>query len=159
LYNTTMDEFPSLKEQKVFPLISELFQVVRCCQQEEVFCQNITFSQFFILQAIAQKKSMKLAELHEILAVKKSTTTRLMSPLVQKRLIVREKSEHDSRALILKLTKKGEGVYGQVWECFAAFLNAVQGGIPKGKRGEVYAGTKIFLAALRRACAEKNCKS
>ncbi|UCF56837.1 MAG: MarR family transcriptional regulator, partial [Deltaproteobacteria bacterium] len=70
----------------MFSLMSELARAVRCCQQEAVFCENVTFSQFFILDMVAEKGKLKLSELHQILSVDKSTTTRLINPLVKQGL-------------------------------------------------------------------------
>jgi DNA-binding MarR family transcriptional regulator len=141
--------------REVLSLISEVSRAVRCCQQEEVFCENVTFSQFFILDAVARDGSLELSELHKILSVDKSTTTRLVDPLVKQGLVVREKSSRDSRAVNLKLTKQGESVCQKVWACLSGFIDAVEKGIPEKRRGEVYDAVRTFLNATRNACAAK----
>ena len=143
----------------LFTLIMDLSRAVRCCQQDQTFCANLTFSQFSILNAIAERGRMKLADLHEVLAVEKSTTTRLVDPLTQQGLIVREKSDNDSRALILKLTPQGKEIYRKVWGCLAGFIEAVEMGIPKQERKSVYRATQIFLQALRKACNGPSCRT
>jgi len=142
---------------EMLSLISELSRAVRCCQQEPVFYDNVTFSQFFILDVVAEKGTLRLADLHEILLVDKSTTTRLVNPLVKQGLVLREKSNHDSRAINLKLTKKGKSVRQSVWSCLSGFVDAIQTGIPEEKRADVFEGVKIFLNAMRRACAAGHC--
>jgi DNA-binding MarR family transcriptional regulator len=42
----------------------------------------VTFHQFLILDAVAARRGLELAALHGILAVQKSTTTRLVTPLL-----------------------------------------------------------------------------
>ena len=59
---------------------------MRCCSQDETFFGAVTFNQFIILDLIAQKKEMPLSDLHGLLAVEKSTTTRLLNPLIRKGL-------------------------------------------------------------------------
>ena len=81
-----------------------LSQVTRCCRQDVAFCEGVTFHQFMILDAVAGKKEMQISDLHKLLAVEKSTTTRLVNPLIQKGLLRREKAQHDSRAATLILT-------------------------------------------------------
>lgn len=142
----------------MFSLMSELSRAVRCCQQEAVFCENVTFSQFFILDMVAEKGKLKLSELHQILSVDKSTTTRLINPLVKQGLIVREKSDYDSRAVDLRLTKKGKLVRRRVWACISRFVDVIQMGIPEEKRGGVYEGVRILLDAMRNACAAGPCR-
>ena len=138
--------------QDAFLLISDLWNALRCCQQDETFCAGLTFSQFRILDAVAGRERLRLSDLHGLLAVDKSTTTRLIRPLVQKKLIAQEKSRADSRAAELKLTGQGKKIHRQVLECFGKFSEAVQTKIPAKERERVYSGTRLFAQALRQAC-------
>jgi DNA-binding MarR family transcriptional regulator len=138
--------------QEVFSLIGEFSRALRCCQQEETFCLDLTLSQFFILHSIAGRRVIQLAELHDILSVEKSTTTRMVSPLIRRGLVIQEKSEHDSRALNLRLTPQGAETYERIWACLAEFLDTIQKGIPAGERKQVYGATRAFLKAVQDAC-------
>ncbi len=138
--------------QEVFTLIGELSRALRCCQQEEAFCLDLTLSQFFILHSIAGRGKIQLAELHGLLSVEKSTTTRMVGPLIRRGLVVQERAEHDSRALNLKLTPRGEEVYQTVWGCLAEFIDTIQNQIPRAERKRVFEGTQVFLKALQDAC-------
>ncbi|MBP1722787.1 MAG: MarR family transcriptional regulator [Deltaproteobacteria bacterium] len=142
--------------QEVFSLIGEFSRALRCCQQEESFCLDLTLSQFFILHSIAGKGIIQLAELHDILSVEKSTTTRMVSPLIRRGLVIQEKSEQDSRALNLRLTPQGEETYEKIWVCLAEFLDTIQKGIPGGERKKVYAATRAFLGAVQGACKTRS---
>jgi len=142
----------SISHREVFSLIGELSRALRCCQQEESFCLDLTLSQFFILHSIAGKGKIQLAELHDILAVEKSTTTRMVSPLIRRGLIVQERADHDSRALNLRLTSRGEEIYQRIWVCLAEFLDTIQRGIPAAERRKIYGATQTFLNAVQDAC-------
>lgn len=144
--------------REMFALLSDLSRAIRCCQQEAVFCEDLTFSQFFILDLVAEKGQLKLSELHKILSVDKSTTTRLVSPLVKQRLVRRQKSNQDSRAVNLGLTKEGEWVRKRVWTCISRFVGVIQSAIPEDKQAEVYEGVRIFLHAMQNACAAGPCR-
>ena len=144
--------------REMFSLLSDLSRAVRCCQQEAVFCENVTFSQFFILDLVAEKGKLRLSELHEILSVDKSTTTRLVSPLVRQGLVRRERSNQDSRAINLELTKEGESVRQRVWACISRFVDVIQMCIPEAKKAEVFENVKIFLHAMQNACAAGPCR-
>ena len=137
---------------EVFSLIGELSRALRCCQQEESFCLDLTLSQFFILHTIAGKGQIPLAELHDILAVEKSTTTRMVSPLIRRGLVVQERSKHDSRALNLSLTPQGREIYERIWVCLVEFLGTIQKGIPAAERRKIYGATQTFLNAVQGAC-------
>ena len=140
------------RHRELFSLLSDLSRAVRCCQQEAIFCENVTFTQFFILDQVSAKGKLRQGELHEILSVEKSTTTRLVQPLVKQGLLIREKSTRDSRAINLQLTEKGESVLQDVWACLSQFVEGIRSGIPEAKQTQVYESVRTFLKAMRNAC-------
>jgi len=98
-------------------LIAELGRATRIFQQESIFCAGVTFTQYCILDQVAQAEGrLELSELHSILEVDKSTTTRLVAPLARLGLIQRQRSARDSRVVELGLTKEGWETLTQVWE-------------------------------------------
>jgi len=141
----------------IFSLLSELFQVVRFCRQDAVFCEDVTFSQFFILDRVSERGSLTMLELRQVLAVDKSTATRLVNPLVRDGLIERKKSENDSRSVTLRLTPAGQDVYRSVWLCLRDFVDAISAGIPEEKRDHVYGAVKIFIRAVKNASSACPC--
>jgi DNA-binding MarR family transcriptional regulator len=146
------------KTHEIISLIAEFSKNFRCFQQEEVFCENITFLQFYILHQVDQCQRLKLADLHKILSVDKSTTTRLVSPLVKQKLIERNKVDNDSRAIELVLTTRGKETHCKVWECLSRFVDSVYSNIPDGKSVDVMEGVRIFLKAIGMACTNNQCK-
>ena len=140
------------RHRELFSLLSDLSRAVRCCQQEAVFCENVTFTQFFILDQVSTTGKLRQSELHEILSVEKSTTTRLVQPLVKQGLLTREKSNRDSRAINLRLTEKGVSVLEDVWACLSQFVEGIRAGIPEEKQSQVYESVRTFLNAMRSAC-------
>ncbi len=135
--------------RKLLFLIAELCQTARCCRQDALFCEGVTFSQFLILDALATQGFMKMADLHTILAVEKSTTTRLVKPLIESNLVRQEKMNHDRRAIYLRTTPEGEETYRRVWDCFTEFAAAIRGKIPEDERPQVYRALGIILDAIR----------
>ncbi len=152
-----MNGLAAPNHREVLSLISELTRAVRCCQQEEAFCENVTFSQFLILDMVGKKGRLRLSDLHEVLAVEKSTTTRLVDPLAKRGLVVRERSDRDSRAVNLKLTKEGESVLGRVWQCLSSSLRAIERQVPEDRREDVYAAVRVFTEAVKNACKAGCC--
>jgi DNA-binding MarR family transcriptional regulator len=141
----------------VLSLVSELCQVVRFCRQDAIFCEDVTFTQFLILDEVAKKECLKMLELHQILAVDKSTTTRLVNPLVRQGLIERKISDHDSRAVNLILTPAGRKVHKKVWLCLEGFVSAIEGRIPNKRRKLVYEAVKLFIDAVKKASSACPC--
>ena len=142
---------------EILSLISDLCQVVRCCRQDSTFCEDVTFTQFLILDQVAKKGNLKMLDLHQILAVDKSTTTRLINPLVRGGLVERAKSDHDSRAVNLKLTIAGKEVHRKVWLCLEGFVDAIGRGIPEEKKTDVYEAVKLFINAVKNASSACSC--
>ncbi len=134
-----------------------LSQVTRCCRQDEAFCEGVTFHQFMILDAVAKHKELNMSDLHKHLSVEKSTTTRLISPLIQKKLLRREIAPHDSRAIKLTLTKKGEDVHKEVWSCITDFFRKVMCNIPGKKADVVLESVKTFIEAIKNYARECSC--
>jgi DNA-binding MarR family transcriptional regulator len=141
----------------VLSLVSELCQVVRFCRQDATFCEDVTFTQFLILDEVEKKGELKMLDLHQILAVDKSTTTRLVNPLVKQGLIERRISDHDSRAVNLRLTPAGRKVHQKVWLCLEGFVGAIEGRIPERKKKVVYEAVKLFIDAVKKASSACPC--
>jgi DNA-binding MarR family transcriptional regulator len=136
-----------------------LSQATRCCRQDTAFCEGVTFHQFVILDAVGKNNELNIADLHRILSVEKSTTTRLVNPLIQKGLLTREKSNLDSRAFVLTLTEDGRNIHQKVQICLDDFFNKVASNLPDGKRDNILQAVKIFITAIKNAAGICDCCS
>jgi DNA-binding MarR family transcriptional regulator len=143
---------------ELMEIFTGLSQVTRCCRNDVAFCEGVTFHQFMILDAIAGKKEMQISELHKILAVEKSTTTRLVNPLIQKGLLMREKSQHDSRAATLILTRGGKKIHQKVSLCLAGFFQKVTQNIPQDKKPQILEAVRFFIAAIKNSTEDYCCR-
>lgn len=132
-------------------------QVTRCCRQEEAFCEGVTFHQFMILDTVAKRKELQMADLRTILAVEKSTITRLVNPLLHRGFLKRDKARHDSRAIILSLTPEGRKIHQKVLLCLAGFFQKVTNNIPEEKRCEILESIRIFIEAIKNSAAGLGC--
>jgi len=154
-----MSTIPADHNRKLLFLIAELCQAARCCRQDSIFCEGVTFSQFLILDALATQGRLKMTDLHSILAVEKSTTTRLVRPLIERELVRREKANDDLRATYLRITSAGTETYRRVWDCFTAFAGTIRGKIPEDDREDVYRTLRIFLDAICDTSSVCSCNS
>lgn len=137
--------------EELLSLIVEMIKASRCCQRDDVFCGGITFTQFNILDIVYKKEIITMSELNKVLSVEKSTSTRLVEPLVKQDLVIRERSEKDSRVVYLKLSSKGEEVHTEILNCTNQFLDKVLNEIPEDKKYDIIENTKIFIKAIRKA--------
>ncbi len=138
-------------------LLVGLSQAARCCRQDTAFCEGVTFQQFVILDAVVKSKELNVSDLHGILAVEKSTTTRLVKPLIQKGLLTRSKSRLDSRAFVLTLTKKGKNIHQNVQSCLKEFFNKVACNLPPEKKDDIFQTLQIFINAIKNAAGVCDC--
>ena len=143
--------------RELIEVLGGLSQVLRSCCRDEAFCEGVTFHQFMILDAVAQEKELHMADLHKFLSVEKSTTTRLVNPLIKKGLLRREKAAHDSRAAKLMLTQKGMETHKKVQLCLEDFFQRVLSNIPAKKRADVLESVKIFIAAIKNSANGCDC--
>lgn len=134
-----------------------LSQATRCCRQDVAFCEGVTFHQFMILHAVARKKEMQISDLHKLLAVEKSTTTRLVNPLIQKGLLRREKAQHDSRAATLILTADGKKIHQKVSLCLAGFFQKITQNIPQDKKKQILEAIRFFIGAIKNSAEDYSC--
>jgi DNA-binding MarR family transcriptional regulator len=143
--------------KELMEVLGGLSQVLRCCCRDEAFCEGVTFHQFMILDAVAKEKELQMADLHKLLSVEKSTTTRLVNPLIKKGLLRRDKADHDSRAVKLMLTKEGREIHKKVQVCLTGFFQRVLGNVPEKKRTEVLESVKIFITAIKNSANGCDC--
>jgi len=142
---------------ELMAVFSGLSQVMRCCCRDEAFCEGVTFHQFMILDAAAKVKELNMADLHQILSVKKSTTTRLVNPLINKGFLRRNKADHDSRAVKLTLTEEGIEMHKKVYLCLMDFYQKVTNNIPEKKKTEVLECVNIFINAIKNSSNACSC--
>ncbi len=151
--------FASPEDRSLIELVADLVRVARGFQQEQAFCEGITFTQFLILdRVVVADGRLGLADLHATLEVDKSTTTRLVAPLLERGLLSKRRRTDDRRAFELLVSDEGRAVAERVWECIAGASTLVDGFIPSEERQQVYRSVRIFAQALRRACEAGCCQ-
>ena len=143
--------------KELMEVLSGLAQVMRCCCRNEAFCEGVTFHQFMILDAAAKANELQMSDLHRILSVEKSTTTRLVNPLINKGLLQRDKADHDSRAVKLTLTKEGKETHKKVLICLTDFFQRVLGNIAADKRNDLLQSVKVFIEAIKNSANKCSC--
>jgi len=147
----------SLTHDEFMDMFIGLAQAARCCRQDTAFCEGVTFHQFVILDAVVKNKGLNISDLHRILSVEKSTTTRLVNPLIQKGLLTRERSNLDSRAFVLTLTKEGRIIHRNVHICLEDFFDKISGNLPADKKDSILQAVQIFINAIKNAAGVCNC--
>ncbi len=143
--------------RELFDILKCFARDIRCCSQGETFFGEFTFQQFVILDIIAQRKEIPMNELHGLLSVEKSTTTRLVNPLITKGVLTRTKAAHDSRAAMLALTPEGKELHKKVWACLSVFFRDVLKNVPASRKGDVLDCARVLVKAIRAAIDQTSC--
>lgn len=138
--------------KEFFLLVKDLVKTLRIFQNDSLFCENVTFLQFCILDFIESKGRLELSELNKLLSVEKSTTTRMIDPLVKKKLVKRIKSFRDCRAIELELSDNGKEVYNRAYKCTFDYIYTAINKIPCEERKSVCEGIETFIKALSSCC-------
>lgn len=76
------------------------------------------------LYFIARKPGVAIGELMAFLTVTKQSLGRVLRELEQRELIAREPGQHDRRQILLKLTKKGENLEGELFDALRSRMIA-----------------------------------
>lgn len=145
------------KQDGLMNVFVGLAQATRSFRQDAAFCEGVTFHQYIILDAVARNEELNISDLHRILSVEKSTTTRLVNPLIQKGLLTRQKSSRDSRAFVLRLTKEGRNTHQNVQLCLEGFFNKIADHLPGDRSDDILQSVQIFLNAVRNAAGICDC--
>ena len=137
-----------------FDQIRNLSRALRTFQNCAVGGSGITFTQFAILDLTSQRNPLHLKDLHLLLGVEKSTSSRLIKPLIVKQYIEKQHDPEDKRNVNLYLTEKGMEVYKIAWASVSEAIDHFFSAIPKTKQLNIASSLQIISQALL-ACERK----
>jgi DNA-binding MarR family transcriptional regulator len=144
-------------DKQLFETIRRLITSLRIFQNETAFCEDITFSQFSILNYVSKTGILEMSKLHALLSVEKSTTTRLVEPLIKKGYLGKKRSGSDSRIIELFITDDGKKIHSNVWKCISDFMINMENSIPSGKKSEMLHALDIFIKSIELCCKPSVC--
>jgi MarR family 2-MHQ and catechol resistance regulon transcriptional repressor len=96
-------------------LLAECMQGFERFSGESVRQHGLTHAQFDIIATLGNTPGMSYKELGERTLITKGTLTGVIERLEQKGLVVRERSNDDKRSFFVRLTPRGEEVFGTVF--------------------------------------------
>lgn len=104
---------------------------------------SLTFTQFVILDFACLYNPLSLRELHGLLGVQKSTTTRLVNPLIEKQFLEKSKSADDGRKYELLITEPGLEIYQKTWTDLSQAIEIFYSQIPEKEKLRI--GTSMVM--------------
>ena len=135
-----------------FGAIRDLIKAMRFFQNEAVVCEDITFTQFTVLDFVRSGAPLPIGSLNDLLGVEKSTTTRLVAPLLKKGLLSKRKSNVDARISELALTAEGQRVYDSVWACYCGCADQLLSAVPEAQRGHLLQTMQLLSRSMECCC-------
>jgi MarR family transcriptional regulator, 2-MHQ and catechol-resistance regulon repressor len=94
--------------------VSDLVRVYQFRDRDRICCHDISVTQCYALETLAQHGPMRSQLLAEYLLLDKSTTTRVIDALERKGYVERATAADDARAVSLKATREGRALYERI---------------------------------------------
>lgn len=88
-------------------LTKELLRKYQLRDRNEIICCGVSISQCYALDLLGDHREMSMQALAQRMFLDKSTTSRVVDPLVQRKLVARRFDDSDRRVIIVSLTPDG----------------------------------------------------
>ena len=110
-------EVPGCEESfaDAFDALAQAIRRARGARQDDA--RALSFSQFALLQALAEGRATRVRDLALEAGIAPSTATRILDALERREIVSRTRSEHDRRGVTVTLTALGHEAVGrqQAW--------------------------------------------
>jgi DNA-binding MarR family transcriptional regulator len=118
-------------------------------ERGEASCCGITLSQSYTIVEIGRAGTLSVNLLTEILGVDKSTVSKSVDKLVNNEILVRDTDPEDRRSVILRLSDKGQSVFGEIEKRSTAYFEEVVADVPNDKSEQIIESLQYLVKALK----------
>jgi MarR family transcriptional regulator, 2-MHQ and catechol-resistance regulon repressor len=94
--------------------VSDLVRVYQFRDRDRICCHDISVTQCYALEAVAEHGPMRLGALAERMFLDKSTTSRVVATLVRKGYLSQSADPSDARASAIEATRSGRQLYSRI---------------------------------------------
>jgi len=94
--------------------LADLVRVYQFRDRDKICCHDISVTQCYALEVLAEKGPQRSQALAEALMLEKSTVTRVVDALVRKGYAERSPDTDDARAVSLRITRSGRSLYERI---------------------------------------------
>ena len=94
--------------------VADLVRVYQFRDRDRICCHDISITQCYALETLAEHGPLRLGALAERLFLDKSTTSRVVAALVKKGYVEQAADAQDGRAIALSATRKGRGLCARI---------------------------------------------
>jgi DNA-binding MarR family transcriptional regulator len=109
--------------------------------------EDVTLAQYRLLVELAARGPQRPADIASVLAVERSTVTRMCDRLVRKRLVLRRRTSADRRTVRMSLTPAGRELVEQVTARRRSEIAEIVRRLPAGDRQPMVDALRVFSDA------------
>ncbi|ADL50304.1 MarR family winged helix-turn-helix transcriptional regulator [Clostridium cellulovorans] len=129
-------------------LIRILARHLGVLEKEDSNCSGVTTSQCHAIVEVGRAGEISLNELADILTLDKSTMSRTINNLVDKKLVIREIDPTDRRYVMIKLTDEGMKIFNDIESSMNQYYGIVFNNLPENKREQVLESLNLLIDAV-----------
>jgi len=129
-------------------LTKELLRKYQLRDRNEIICCGVSISQCYALDLLGDHGDMTMLALAQKMFLDKSTATRIVDPLVKRKLITRRVDEADRRVVMVTLTAAGTKVLLEIRQCQVASQRLILERIPPPKREALIESLELLSRAV-----------
>jgi DNA-binding MarR family transcriptional regulator len=138
--------------------VSDLVRVYQFRDRDRICCHDISVTQCYALEAVAEHGPMRLGALAGRMFLDKSTTSRVVATLVRKGYLSQGPDPADARASAIEVTRSGRQLYAKITrDLVAQQQDVLQDLDPAVRDGVVEVIRRLARAAERRFIAGATC--
>jgi DNA-binding MarR family transcriptional regulator len=138
--------------------VSDLVRVYQFRDRDRICCHDISVTQCYALEAVAEHGPMRLGALAERMFLDKSTTSRVVATLVRKGYLSQGPDAADARASAIAVTKTGRQLYAKITRDLVAQQHDVLQDLdPDVRDGVVEVIRRLARAAEKRFLSGTTC--
>jgi DNA-binding MarR family transcriptional regulator len=131
--------------------VSDLVRVYQFRDRDKICCHDISVTQCYALEAVAEHGPLRLGALAERMFLDKSTTSRVVATLVRKKYLTQTPDPADARATAIAVTRSGRQLYERINRDLIAQQHEVLQDLDPGVRdGVVEVIRRLAQAAEKR---------
>lgn len=109
--------------------LSDLIRIIQFRDRDRACCYDVTVSQCYALEAVAESGALTVNELASRLVLDKSTASRLAAGLVESGYLERTRHPEDGRVVLLELTEAGRSIHSRIVGDLAEEYGAILSGL------------------------------
>ena len=135
--------------QEVFLLLQELLRAYQFRDVNQICSHGVSLTECHVLDLLAPGEGLSVKDLAASLGLDKSTTSRAIDALLERKLVRKRASESDARSVRVELTAAGRKRHAAIVTSSVTSYATVLAAVPAAEREEILVGFRKLVALLR----------